>query len=60
MGNRVPLMSELERFKATPDVVLTPDQVAETIPELAEYAHITYDEPLVMMPSVIDSYWGRT
>lgn len=54
------MMSELERFKATPDVVLTPDQVAETIPELAEYAHITYDEPLVMMPSVIDSYWGRT
>jgi hypothetical protein len=44
----------LFRFKAEQDIVLTPDETAEAIPELAEYAHTVYDKPLVTYPSVIE------
>jgi hypothetical protein len=42
-----------DRFNKEPDIWLTPDEIAEALPHLAEYAYQTLPEPIIMMPSVI-------
>lgn len=47
-------MADPRRFGKRPDIELTPDEIAELMPYMAEHMHGELPGRIVMMPSIVD------